>query len=132
MRLAGLLKLPILYVCAGMVPDAEHVNFDGLPVIPVDGSDVVAVYRVVYECMVRARRCGGPSMIACRFDRGLADSTKSRDSLSKMERDLSTKGLFSNKNKLSTIRAFEKAIAATKKAPHPGKIHREPPYIFVV
>jgi TPP-dependent pyruvate/acetoin dehydrogenase alpha subunit len=38
----------------------------GFPGIPVDRNDVVAVYRVAYESLARARRGGGPTLIECR------------------------------------------------------------------
>jgi TPP-dependent pyruvate/acetoin dehydrogenase alpha subunit len=37
----------------------------GLPVFKVDGSDVVAVYRVAHEAIARARKNRGPSLIEC-------------------------------------------------------------------
>jgi len=36
-----------------------------LPTIPVDDSDAVAVYRVVYESIDKARRGAGPTLIQC-------------------------------------------------------------------
>jgi len=38
----------------------------GLAGITVDGSDAMAVYRVIQEAMYRARHDGGPSLIECK------------------------------------------------------------------
>lgn len=112
LRLAGLNKLPILYVYSGPPVDALQGYAYGFPVIPVDASDVVAVYRVAYECMTRARQGGGPSVIACTY----GDSAKRPDPLRSMEKFLSAKGLFTEERKQRTIRAFEEAIAKAKTA----------------
>jgi TPP-dependent pyruvate/acetoin dehydrogenase alpha subunit len=37
-----------------------------LPAIPVDRGDAVALYRVIYESVARARTSGGPTWIDCR------------------------------------------------------------------
>lgn len=68
-------KLPVVYVAqvqdvngagvAGFVEDGRAV-IAGLPVIVVDGDDAVAVYRVAYEAIARARRGLGPTLIECR------------------------------------------------------------------
>ena len=41
------------------------VRLTGIPVIRVDGSDAVAVYRVAHESIRRAREGGGPTMMEC-------------------------------------------------------------------
>jgi TPP-dependent pyruvate/acetoin dehydrogenase alpha subunit len=43
---------------------AECMAF-GVPVITVDGSDAVAVYRVAYESLSRARQLSNPTLIDC-------------------------------------------------------------------
>jgi len=111
-------KLPIIYVINGF-DEAEAQSY-GFPVIPVDGNDVVAVYRVAYECILRARQGGGPSMLAC-IDFPLALSVvKSRDPLRNMERYLTGKGLFTENWKRQLIQSFERelrqSLAAAKKA----------------
>lgn len=131
LRFAQEHKLPILYVYGGPLPDAMQTYAYGFPVIPVDGNDIVAVYRVAYECIVRARQSGGPSVIAY--------STKSRngasakdDPIRKMERYLSAKGLFTDKLKQRTIREFKNAIAATKRAPGYRNVQQESMQICIV
>lgn len=90
----------------------------GIPGIPVDGNDVVAVYRVAYEAIERARRGGGPTLIDCqtyvcdkpRSKRGAkpefrtaaqnrntkisSDDTAHVDPIAYMEQYLTRKGLF--------------------------------------
>lgn len=41
------------------------VRLTGIPVIRVDASDAVAVYRVAHESIRRAREGGGPTMMEC-------------------------------------------------------------------
>lgn len=64
-------KLPLVFVIAydsssASTPVVMRTEAqESLPVITVDGSDVVAVYRVAEECMRRARQGLGPSLIGC-------------------------------------------------------------------
>jgi TPP-dependent pyruvate/acetoin dehydrogenase alpha subunit len=112
-------KLPIIYVNMGTpVDEAEALSY-GFPVFPVDGNDVVAVYRVAYECILRARQGGGPSMLSCAsFPLKLSD-VKSPDPIRAMEKYLKAKGLFSEEWKQKIIRSFEeevqRALAATRR-----------------
>ena len=48
------------------VSGPRHTDKLGLPGIPVDGDDVIALYRVTQEAMTRARRGGGPTLIDCK------------------------------------------------------------------
>jgi len=82
------LNLPIIFV---VLPKAKQegngdsqecgwAQKSGVPGIPVDASDAVALYRVAQESMGRIRADGGPVLIACvRFrvvdkkDRSVAD-----------------------------------------------------------
>jgi TPP-dependent pyruvate/acetoin dehydrogenase alpha subunit len=56
-------RLPILFVSLG--PDESASSSLGLPVIAVDGNDVVAVYRVASESITHARKGHGPTAIVC-------------------------------------------------------------------
>ena len=113
LRFAGKHKLPIIYVYAGPLVDAIQSYAYGFPRISVDGCDVVAVYRVAYECMIRARQGGGPSVIACSYGSNGGNSAKRQDSLRNMEKYLSAKNLFTDEGKQLTIRKFEQAIEQT-------------------
>lgn len=48
------------------VSGPRHTGRLGLPGIPVDGNDVIALYRVTQEAVTRARRAGGPTLIDCK------------------------------------------------------------------
>ncbi|HVW76383.1 MAG TPA: hypothetical protein VHB45_02140 [Alloacidobacterium sp.] len=110
-RIAALHKLPIIYVYIGKaVLPVEDLLSVGFPVIPVAGSDVVAVYRVAHECATRARRGTGPSILACDF------SSIHGDPLRNMEKYLSAKGLPGKEKRSSIIQGFEKEIERAKKA----------------
>jgi hypothetical protein len=70
-------RLPLLIACAdpsfGTAPGgttalnlpavAKAARKLSLPVLPVDGEDAVAVYRVMQECTLRARLGEGPAVI---------------------------------------------------------------------
>ena len=115
-------KLPIVCVLQGRGPatvageateaGAEarpRVAVKGLPAIVVDGDDAIAVYRVAYEAIARARRGLGPTLIECEpyFVENEAKSRKAgpqrppapeaahrSDSIANMEAYLRGKGLF--------------------------------------
>jgi acetoin:2,6-dichlorophenolindophenol oxidoreductase subunit alpha len=77
---AGNRKLPIIYVVEknlweGLNSVTARGSDDelrvralqyGFPVIPVDGNDAIAVYRVAQEALARARKNGGPTLVECR------------------------------------------------------------------
>ena len=86
LRFAAANKLPLLYVCSDIAEDATSLKCD-FPLIPVDNKDVVAIYRVAYECILRARQGQGPSMIV-----GSSWIRKS-DPLRNMEHYLAAKGI---------------------------------------
>jgi pyruvate dehydrogenase E1 component alpha subunit len=77
----------------------------GIPVIPVDGSDVVAAYRVSTEAITHARRGNGPTLIDCIFE-----PSEARDSLLMMETYLTRKGLFSEEWKRQVAAAFKREL----------------------
>lgn len=71
------------------VSGPRHTDALGLPGIPVDGNDVVAIHRVTQEAVTRARRGGGPTLIDCKpwpLD-GKADPVR------KLEEALARRGL---------------------------------------
>lgn len=45
---------------------AQAARKCGVPGMTVDGSDVMAVYRVTQEALYRARHAGGPTLIECK------------------------------------------------------------------
>lgn len=68
-------SLPVVFVslrAAGEAPaflDSETIAPEamafGVPIITVDGNDAVAVYRVAYESLFRARELSNPTLIDC-------------------------------------------------------------------
>jgi TPP-dependent pyruvate/acetoin dehydrogenase alpha subunit len=75
-----------------------------MPVIPVDQIDVVAVYRVSFEAIDKARRGAGPTLIQCVRDpkssgRRKSGQSESRDPLLYMELYLRKKDLWSDELK---------------------------------
>ncbi|MCK6555126.1 thiamine pyrophosphate-dependent dehydrogenase E1 component subunit alpha [Candidatus Binatia bacterium] len=77
LNLAGLWKLPVIYVCqnnayAEFTPTAESTSVPdiavraagyGMPGVIVDGNDVLAVYAAAREAVERARRGAGATLI---------------------------------------------------------------------
>jgi TPP-dependent pyruvate/acetoin dehydrogenase alpha subunit len=68
--------------------DAQPMKRNGhsLPLIAVDGNDVVAVYRVASEAIAHARKGNGPTLIDCRL-------SINGDPLQSMQQYLLGKGL---------------------------------------
>lgn len=60
---AAKMALPVIYVIDAGTQAGESSR--AIPVIRVDGADAVAVYRVAYESITRAREGGGPTIIEC-------------------------------------------------------------------
>ena len=96
-RFAATHKLPIVFVVAnpdrqGRVTDfSRQAQKYGLPGIPVDMNDAVAVYRVAHEAIDRARRGAGPTLIECKtWAHAGAD-----DPIGHMRQYLQWKGLWS-------------------------------------
>jgi pyruvate dehydrogenase E1 component alpha subunit len=77
----------------------------GIPVIPVDGSDVVAVYRVSTEAITHARKGNGPTLIDCIFE-----PSEARNPLLQMETYLTRKGLFSEEWKCQVAAVFKREL----------------------
>jgi TPP-dependent pyruvate/acetoin dehydrogenase alpha subunit len=90
----------------------------GFPCIPVDGNDVVAVYRVAQESIARARQGGGPTLIECKINQSgidmagqeQADPGKSCDPIIKMENYLVGKALFESHWKEQVVNKFEEEL----------------------
>jgi pyruvate dehydrogenase E1 component alpha subunit len=93
-----------------------------LPVIAVDGNDVVAVYRVATEAIAHARKGNGPTLIECHTERSEAD-----DPVLRMETYLARKGLFNTKLKPEAAAGFTKELdAAIEAAASRGALNPPP------
>ena len=101
-------NLPLLFVCPEHALHASHRKkiaetealLHGVPVIVVDGHDVVAVYRVASESIARARQRRGPTVIATteftpsKPTRKAAPRNGASPSLVVMETHLKEQGLY--------------------------------------
>lgn len=92
----------------------------GVPRFVVDAGDAVAVYRVAFEAMARARLGRGPTSIECASlaphpKRGLPPEPAA-DAIAGMERYLDRKGFFTNAMRKRIAAQFHKELdgAATK------------------
>ncbi len=136
LRFAAAHQLPSLFVVLNRVqtssrrgPAADYSARGqelGLPVIPVDGNDVVAVYRVAQESIIRARQGSSPTLIEARFSaaptlakRHPANTnghlTGHPDPLVFMENYLSGKGLFSPAWKDTLVATFRAQLDSALK-----------------
>lgn len=124
---AGVHRLPLLFVRMSSLPArlgkrkaqkginaqterdeiARQAGACGLPFIAVEGSDVVAVYRVVTEAIAHARKGNGATLIECETAGG-----KAHDPILKMEAYLTRKRLFSEELKSKTVASFTKELKA--------------------
>jgi TPP-dependent pyruvate/acetoin dehydrogenase alpha subunit len=132
LRFAGVNKLPILFVSQGSPPANDAVqHLHGIPRIPVEVHDVVAVYRVASEAIAHARKGNGPTLIECvpydlesrsaigsgrRRNPEQQESRKDRDPLLNMEKYLAGKGLFRRNLKAGITAGFAKDLDAAIKA----------------
>ncbi len=100
LTLASKCRLPMIFMnheaspglgqFAGM---ARSARVHGVPLILTDALDAVALYRVVYESLSRARQGRGPTLIVCRNEK-TRPTAKGRDGLGRMEEYLRQRGMF--------------------------------------
>jgi hypothetical protein len=87
-----------------------HTDAIGICGIPVDGNDVVAIYRVAHEAVQRARRGVGPTLIDCK-PWSLEPGT---DPVGRLEQSLERRGLETRRLKDRTLAAFRKELQAAQ------------------
>jgi 2-oxoisovalerate dehydrogenase E1 component subunit alpha len=102
LNFAAIHKLPFVFVVenngyAISVPASKQVSVEdvadrasgyGIPGVVVDGSDVLACYRVAAEAVDRARRGEGPSLIEAKVTRLTAHSSDDQQTKYRSEEDL--------------------------------------------
>ena len=97
LRIAHLQSLPIVYVAIEKtLPKTARTRTD-ITSIPVDKADVVAIYRVAFEAVDKARRGAGPTLIRCvpfSLKKGPAANHHSQDPIRYMEYYLRKKNLW--------------------------------------
>jgi len=110
LHIAGTERLPILFVSQ---PGADQLRRKdsaslGFPAIPVDGDDVVALYRVASEAQAHARRGNGPTLIECiPWPLALQDGVhEASDPIVNMERYLAHMGIPFERSKRKAIEEF--------------------------
>jgi TPP-dependent pyruvate/acetoin dehydrogenase alpha subunit len=96
------------------VSSARHTEPLGLYGIPVDGNDVIAVYRVAQEAIHRARRGVGPTLIDCKPWPLAAKQDGPADPVRRLEQALERRGLATGKLKERTLAAFRRELSAAK------------------
>jgi TPP-dependent pyruvate/acetoin dehydrogenase alpha subunit len=94
------------------VSSARHTAPLGLYGIPVDGNDVVALYRVAQESIQRARRGVGPTLIDCKPWPLASKPDGSADPVRRLEAALERRGLGTGKLKERTIASFRRELTA--------------------
>jgi len=119
---AALHKLPIVFVVQARATKARNTTKEsdlsaqaekfGLPGIPVDDSDAVAVYRVAHEAIDRARRGAGPALIECR--RWI--DTSAADPIRHMQQYLDWKGLWSEEWGRQTGEAIRRELESAMRS----------------
>jgi TPP-dependent pyruvate/acetoin dehydrogenase alpha subunit len=107
---AGIHDLPLIFLSWNHGPHEKKIYC--VPVITVDGNDVVAVYRVATEAMAQARMGNGPTLIEC-----VTESKHPGDPLLNMEKYLTRKGLFSEKFKTKAALKFRRELDAAITSP---------------
>jgi hypothetical protein len=107
-------SLPVLYLLEGPTPPEEIRN--GIPVIRADASDAVALYRVAYESIARARDGVGPTIVECAAWPG---DPQPPDPLLKLERYLAGKKLFRPHWKRALEKKFSTALVEATKSLQP-------------
>jgi TPP-dependent pyruvate/acetoin dehydrogenase alpha subunit len=111
-------KLGIVFVIESAadadLSSARNTEPLGIYGIPVDGNDVVAIYRVAQEAIHRARRGVGPTLIDCKpwpLD-GAADPVR------RLEQALERRGMPTRELKTQTLARFKKELGAAGRKRH--------------
>ena len=118
LHLAGAHQLPIIFVLRpafvqrnGVAAICEQAALAGVMAIPVDYTDAVAIYRVSFESIARARRGTGATLIVCTEfavdGEAVSKRRKSADPIMRMEAYLTKKGLFSEQWKAQVLRQLK-------------------------
>lgn len=96
------------------ISSARHTETLGLYGIPVDGNDVIAVFRVAQEAIQRARRGVGPTLMDCKPWPLAAKQDGPADPVRRLEQALERRGLATGKLREHTLAAFRRELSAAK------------------
>lgn len=123
LTLAATLNLPIIFVLlpgAGRKGEATSIctraRSAGMPGIPVDANDAVALYRVAQESMGRSRGGDGPVLIEC-ISRPITGQRRNEtnDSILHMKKFLTRRKIFTEDWANQAGDSFRKKLAATNR-----------------
>ena len=102
LEVAARMELPLIVVKLPTSPGGRSTDLRmgsqrwGVPGFPVDGSDAIALYRVMQESLLRARSGGGAALIECiRFAVEGRDRAKIEDPIERLAGLLKLKGVAS-------------------------------------
>lgn len=123
MNFAGVYQVPVVFVCrnrgpAATAPAAQHAASArfaargrgyGIPVVRVDGGDVLAVVQAAAEAVARARAGEGPSLIEASIDLRSGRAAKT-DPLQRFRTHLQQRGLVSAEREAEILRQHDQAI----------------------
>ena len=119
MQMAGTKRLPIIFVhyvepAIAFQPANSKKHgalLHGVPSIAVDALDAVAVYRVAYEAIVRARQLRGATLLQCILQRDspLAEQVPV-NSVETMETYLKSKGIEPEGHNHEVVAAFNRDL----------------------
>lgn len=118
MNFAGVYQVPVVFVCRNRGPAAPAAQYAaparfaargrgyGVPVVCVDGGDVLAVVQAAAEAVARARAGEGPSLIDARVDA----PGRAADPLQRFRTYLQHRGLVSAEREAEIVRRHDQAI----------------------
>ena len=86
----------------------------GIPGIPVDGDDAVAMYRVAQEAIGRARIGGGAALMECISFKPAGTKGKRADSIATLEQYMLPRRVVTKSWMEREAKAFAKRIAAAR------------------
>jgi acetoin:2,6-dichlorophenolindophenol oxidoreductase subunit alpha len=122
LSLASKLELPLIFVALPSVKSggkrnlSDNARRSGVPGIPVDAGDAVALYRVAQESMGRIRGGDGPVLIEClQFARMGADGIRPVDPLLQLRRFLLRRRICKDVWLRSAGRNFRRRIEGAKR-----------------
>lgn len=122
MNFAGVFQVPVVFVCrsrgpAAQAPEAQHAASArlaargrgyGIPVVRVDGGDVLAVVQAAGEAVARARAGEGPILIEAHT--GSRPGAAQTDPLQRFRTYLQHRGLLPAGREAEILRQHDQAI----------------------
>lgn len=130
LSVAGRRELPVIFV---VLPEQRGGRFAaegelsgrargwGVPGFPVDGSDAIALYRVMQESLLRGRADGGPALIECiAFRLQEKGRTRVEDPLDRLRGLLLAKGVADERWMERTSSDFARRVGGSARRARPS------------